>query len=170
MKGQLSLLSSFIIFSFWFAVTGCDNENGLFGHSKTKEEAKANGSTVVEYIPDKKDFNLLDGTKMQVDTAWTELSFTYNNGKRDIDSTYGYHFSVPVQNNNLENYTFTFSLLDTLNQAFTNPGPGKDGLSQLCPKHLYDKMKVLLEQKDPDTTKGWTHSIITDTITFTKIK
>jgi hypothetical protein len=43
-------------------------------------------------------------------------------------------------------------------------------LAQLCPRSLYDKMQVLLEQKDTDTTKGWMHPITTDTITFTRIK
>ena len=154
--------------SSWFAVSGCDNENALLGHSKTKAEAKANGSKVVEYIPDKKDFNLLDGTKLHIDTAWTEISFTYNNGKHDIDSTYGYNFSVPYKQEESENFSFNFSLVDTTNQMFTN-GMGKN-LCQLRPKHLYDKMGVLLEQQDPDTSKGWTHTIITDTIIFTKIK
>jgi len=169
MNGLSYLQSLVIIFISLFAMVSCDNENGLFGHSATKEKAKANGSAVIEYIPDKKDFSLLDETKMQIDTAWTEVSFTYKNGKKILDSSYGYHFSIPVINNNLNNFSFTFGLLDTLNRAFTNPGPGKEGLCQLCPKHLYHKMEVLLEQKDPDTTKGWTHTIITDTITFTKI-
>lgn len=161
--------SGLILFSC-LAILGCDNGNGLFGHSQTKEEAKANGSTVLEYVPDKTNFNLLDGTMMQVDTAWTEISFTYKDGKKIFDSSYGYHFSIPVNNNNLENFSFTFGLLDTSNRAFTNPGPGKEGLCQLCPKNLYDKMQVILEQKNPDTSKGWTKPIISDTIVFTKVK
>ncbi len=169
MKPFYKLTLILIVFSC-LSIMGCDNDNGLFGHSKTKEEAKANGSTVLEYISDKKSFNLLDGTKMQVNTAWTEISFTYKDGKKILDSNYGYHFSIPVNNNNLENFSFTFGLLDTSNQAFTNPGPGKEGLCQLCPKYLYDKMQVILEQKNTDTSKGWTQPIITDTITFTKLK
>lgn len=157
-----------VFFSF-FILTGCNND-GLFGHSKTKEEAKANGSTIIEYVPNKSKFLLLDGTKMQIDTTWTEMNFTYKDGKRIIDTGYGYHFSISVKNSNLENFTFTFGLLDTLNRAFTNAGPDKEGLTQLCPKHLHDKMEVVLEQKNPDTSFGWLKPIITDTIVFTKVK
>ena len=156
-----------IIFSF-LTMAGCDNGNGLFGHSKTKEEAKGNGSTIVEYVPDKKNFNLLDGTKMQIDTAWTEISFTYKNGDKVFDSAYGYNFAVPYKREDPESFSFTFSLADTANRVFTN-GREKNAC-QLHPRTLYDKMQVLLEQKDTDTSKGWMHPIITDTITFTRIK
>jgi hypothetical protein len=147
---------------------GCDNRNGLFGHSKTKQEAKANGSTVVEYIPNKTSFKLLDGTNMHVDTAWTEMSFTYHNGKRIIDTTYGYHFSIPFEKKIAGSFTFSFGLADTSNRVFTS---GMDeNLAQLCPRILFDKMEVLLEQKNPDSSFGWMKPIITDTIIFTKLK
>ncbi len=157
------------IFFSLLLFTGCNND-GLFGHSKTKEEAKANGSTIKEYVANKNNFLLLDGTKIQLDTAWTESSFTYKDGKRILDTTYGYHFSIPVKNSNLEKFTFTFGLSDTSNRVFTNAGPGKDGLTQLCPRYLYDKIEVLLEQKNPDTALGWLKPIITDTIVFKKIR
>ncbi|MEI9811053.1 MAG: hypothetical protein WDO16_25970 [Bacteroidota bacterium] len=168
MKKTLNILSVLLVLFSFLTMTGCDNANGLFGHSETKEEAKANGSTIAEYIPDKKDFDLLDGTKMQIDTAWTEISFTYKNGKRILDSTYGYHFSIPFKKEIAGSFTFSLSLADTTNRVFTS---GMDeGLAQLCPRHLYKKMQVLLEQKDTDTSKGWKHPIITDTITFVRVK
>ena len=148
-------------------ISGCDfiyKDNGTSGHSETKEEALTNGSTVSTYLPDKYKFNLLDGTTLNLDTAWTEVSFSHNNNIRMLDSANGFHFSIPFKKETPESFTFTFSLADKSNQSFTN-GSGEK-LIQLCPKHLYDEMKVLLEQKDPDTSKGWTHTIITDTITF----
>ena len=157
------------VFFSIFVLAGCSND-GLFGHSTTKEEAKANGSLVKEYVPNKSNFFLLDGTKMQMDTAWTEMSFTYKDGKRILDTTYGYNFSIPVKNGNLKKFTFTFRLLDTTSRAFTNPGPDDDGLTQLFPKHLHNTMEVVLAQKNPDTSFGWLKPIITDTIVFTKIK
>ena len=153
-----------------FILSSCDNSDGLFGHSKSKEEARANGSAILEYLPNKSTFKLLDGTEMKIDTAWTEISYTYKNGNRILDSSYGFHFSIPVKNDSLENFTFTFNLLDKKNQMFTNPGPGKEGLCQLCPKNLYDNMKVVLEQKDRDTSKGWLNPIFTDTIIFSRIR
>lgn len=151
-------------------ISGCDfiyKDNGRFGQSETKEEALKNNSEVSTYLPDKYKFNLLDGTTLKLDTAWTEVSFSFKNEKRIYDATYGYHFSIPFKKEVPESFTFSFSLADKSNQSFTNGGGEK--LIQLCPKHLYDEMKVLLEQKDPDTSKGWTHSIITDTITFKRI-
>jgi hypothetical protein len=159
------------IFSIPFIVlilSGCDGTDGLFGHSKTKEEAKANGSNVLEYLPNKSSFKLLDGTEMKIDTAWTEVSFTYKNNKRIYDSSYGSHFAIPYYIKDPASFTFNFHLLDTTNQMFTN---GREkGATQLCPKKLYDTMRVFLEQKDPDTSKGWTNPIITDTVTFVRLK
>lgn len=157
----------YIVVLAFVILTGCNND-GLFGHSKNKEEAKANGSTVKEYVPSKSDFLLLDGTKMQIDTAWTEISFTYKEGKRILDTIYGYYFSIPFKKEVAGSFTFSLSLVDTTNRMFTN-GMGED-IVQLSPKHLYDKMKVLLEQKNPDTSFGWLKPIITDTIVFTKIR
>jgi hypothetical protein len=151
-----------------FILAGCDGNEGLFGHSNTKEEAKANGSTVIEFVPDKTDFILLDGTKMQVDTAWTEISFTYHDGKKVADATYGYNFAIPYKRENRESFSFNFGLADITNRVFTNAREEKT--CQLYPKILYDKIAVILEQKNPDTTFGWLKPIITDTILFTKIR
>jgi hypothetical protein len=148
-------------------LNSCDfvhKDNGLFGHSSTKEEAAANGSQVLIYVPDKYSFSLLDKTTLFIDTAWTEESFSYHNGKRIIDASNGYHFSIPIIKKVPDSFTFMLSLADTHNQAFTNGGGEK--LIQLCPQTLYKEIKVLLEQKDPDTSKGWTNPIVLDTITF----
>lgn len=141
---------------------------GRFGHSETKEEAAANGSPVLRYVPNKYSFSLLDGTTILIDTAWTEVSFSYHNGKRVVDSSNGYHFSIPFIKKVPGSFTFTFSLSDEGNQVFTN-GIGET-LVQICPKTLYKEIKVLLEQKDPDTSKGWTNPIILDTITFRQLQ
>ena len=164
MKINLPLLSVL------FSLLSCENSDGLFGHSKSKAEAKANGSNVIEFLPNKSVFKLLDSTEMKVDTAWTEISFTYKNGKQVLDSSYGYNFTIQVKNDSLNNFTFNFKLLDTTNRMFTNAGPGEDGLCQLHPKILYDDMKVILEQKNRDTSKGWMDPINTDTITFRRIR
>jgi len=155
--------SAFLVISCNFST----KTDGLFGQSKTKEEALKNGSNVILFMPDKKTFNLLDGTTLTLDTAWTEVSFSLKNGERILDSTYGFHFSIPFKQLTPNTFTFHFSLLDKTNQMFTN---GMDqNLSQLCPKQLYDEMKIILDQKDPDTSKGWTNPIITDTIIYRKI-
>jgi hypothetical protein len=168
MKKTLYFPPLTLIFSSLLIIISCNSNDGLFGHSETKEEAKANGSTVVEYVPDKRNFNLLDGTKMQIDTAWTEISFTYHNEKKNFDSAYGFHFGIPYTREGREKFSFIFNLFDTTNRVFTNGREKK--ICYLCPRHLYDTMKVILEQKNPDTSLGWTQPIVTDTITFKKLK
>ena len=151
-------------------LTSCEffhKDNGLFGHSKTRQEALKNGSPIYSYVPDKNIFQLLDGTILITATAWTEISFTYKNGERVLDSSYGFHFSIPFKKAAPNTFTFTFSLLDTTNQMFMN-GISED-LCQLCPLNLSDQMKVILEQKDTDTSKGWTNPIVTDTITYRRL-
>jgi hypothetical protein len=163
---KLQVILTLIILTIIFL--SCDNGEGLFGHSQTKAEAKANGSKVLEYVPDKNLFKLVDGTSMQVDTAWTEVSFTYHNGKKVFDTTFGYNFSVPYDRENREKFSFNFKLADTTNRVFTNGR--EDKVCQLHPRVLLDTMKVLLVQKSSDTAYGWLRPIVTDTIVFTKIK
>jgi hypothetical protein len=139
---------------------------GRFANSLTKEEAAINGSPVLRHVPNKFSFSLLDGTTLLIDTAWTEIIFYYHDGKRVLDHANGYHFSIPVKKKVPDSFTFSFSLADKGNQAFTNVAG--DSLIQICPRLLFNEMKVLLEQKDPDTSKGWTHPIISDTIIFKK--
>ncbi|WP_462254870.1 hypothetical protein [Ferruginibacter sp.] len=165
----LAKREKYILLCFIFPLTlaSCDNSEGLFGHSETKEQAKANGSTVIEYVPDKVTFDLLDGTQMKIDTAWTEVSFTYHNGNEILDSAYGFHFGIPFKIKDEKSFTFNFQLLDTTNRVFTN-GRGRK-ICYLCPRTLHDTMKIILEQKTPDTSIGWLKPIITDTIIFTRI-
>jgi hypothetical protein len=164
-------LLSFFLFSCLFIIPfGCDNSNGLFGRSDTKEEARSRGSNVTEYLPDKTNVILLTGKKMRIDTAWAEISFTYKEGKKISDSTYGYNFTIPFTEevHTKYNFPFSFGLADSSNRMFTNGMGLKE--CQLRPIYLFDTMKVLLEQKNPDTSLGWLKPIITDTITFVKIK
>lgn len=123
---------------------------------------------MLEYMQDKKLFHLLDGTDMNIDTAWTEVSFTYFNGKRVYNKRDEYNFAIPYKLKDSNSFTFTFSLADTTNRMFTNAREAK--VCQLHPKSLYDSIKVLLEQKDTDTSKGRLNPIITDTITFIRLK
>jgi len=161
----LLVIFSLLVFS---ACNFFYKDNGRPGYSKTKKEALANGSPVSIYVPNKFSFPLLDGTTLLIDTAWTEMSFSYHNGQRVINADYGYHLSIPFIKKNIDSFTFTFSLADKTNEMFTNGL--YDSLCQLCPTELHDEMKVLIEQKDPDTSKGWTHPIIKDTITFKRFK
>ncbi len=153
--------------TFFYSCDFFYKDNGTFGRSNTKDEARKNGSEVFLYLPNKNEFQLLDGTTLTTDTAWTEVSFTYNKGQRVLDSSFGFIFSIPFKQFDPTKFTFNFTLFDTSNRVFTN-GIGDD-LCQLYPKKLKDEIKVILEQKDTDTSKGWTNPIVTDTITFKRL-
>ena len=156
-----------IIFVISTMSIGCSND-GQFGHSASREEALANGSTVTQYQSETTTFPLLDGTMLMIDTAWTEMSFTYSNGTRVFDTAYGYHFTIPFRKQIAGSFNFSFELADSSNRVFTN---GMDeNFAQLCPRVLYDQIKVLLVQKNPDSSLGWTRPIVTDTLVFLKIK
>lgn len=151
-------------------ISGCDfiyKNNGTFGSSQTKEKAKKNGAEIVKYLPNKNTFELIDSTTLKIDTAWTEMSFTYKNGERVYDSRFGYIFNVPFQKEVPNSFTFSFELLDKSNQEFTN-GIREDKC-ELRPKILKDTVKIILEQKNPQEEVGWISPIITDTILFRKI-
>ena len=147
--------------------TGCFKPMERFGYSETKEEAKATGSTVIEYIPAKTSFKLLDSTEMTIDTAWTEISFTYYRGEKNVfDTADGYHFSVPYHKQG-DHLVFRFALADADNTKFTSNI--SETIGRLYPKHLYDTMRLIIEQKSADPVFPWANPIITDTILFMKL-
>jgi hypothetical protein len=163
---NISLVLLIILF-----ISGCDfiyKNNGTFGSSHTKEDAINNGEEILQYLPNKNTFELIDSTTLQIDTAWTEMSFTYKNGERIYDFRFGYIFNVPFQKEVPNSFTFSFELLDKSNQEFTN-GIGEDKC-ELRPKILKDTLKIILEQKNSEKEVGWISPIITDTIVFIKIK
>jgi hypothetical protein len=161
----------YLIVLIALSLTGCDfiyKNNGTFGSSQSKEEAKKNGAEIVQYLPNKNTFKLIDSTVLLIDTAWTEMSFTYKNGERFYDSQFGYIFNVPFKKEVPNSFTFSFELLDKSNQEFTN-GIGEDKC-ELRPKILKDTLKIILEQKNTEKGVGWISPIITDTIVFRKIR
>jgi len=163
-------LYKLILLLFLTTSFGCDffyKNNGTFGNSYTRAEAIDNGSETFQYLPDRTRFKLIDGRMLKIDTAWTEESFSYKNGKRKYDTAYGYIFNVPYKAQESGNFTFNFELLDKDNQMFTN-GLGSDRC-KLRPTVLKDKMQIIIEQKNPKQGVGWKSPIITDTISFVRI-
>jgi hypothetical protein len=169
LNNQYMLTTKRILFtSIFLVVIGCNNMDNLYGHSKTKEEAKRNGSPVLEYLPVKNNYQLRDGDIIKIDTAWTEISFYYKNGERVLDSSDGFVFTIPFRRPRPDIPNFSLSLADTNNRVFTN-GTAKD-YTQIRPRRLSDTMLIALKQPNPDTSIGWRHGIVTDTIVFIRIK
>lgn len=148
-------------------MNSCDSGDGLFGHSKSIEEARSEKYGFRIYVSDIREFKLIDGSRMLIDTAWREVSFTYKNGKKIPDSLFGYNFSIPYKFSGKQEFKVLLRLMDSSNVFFTN-GMNPD-VCFLRPKRLYDTMNVLLEQKNPDTSLGWLKPIISDTINFIRL-
>jgi hypothetical protein len=115
------------------------------------------------FLPDKTEFKLLDNIIIKIDTACTSKD-NYINGK--VNSSYS--FRIPIISPKNERMKFGFQLLNTSNQF----GASENGSNcKVLPiKNLKDKIIVLIKQKNPKKNIGWKKPIITDTITYRKIK
>ena len=115
------------------------------------------------FLPDKNEFELLNNTIIRIDTACTSKD-NYINGK--VNNSY--NFRIPIISNNNERMKFGFQLLNKSNQFGTSENGSDCKVLQL--KKLNDKIIVLIKQKNPNKNIGWKKPIITDTITYRKIK
>jgi hypothetical protein len=115
------------------------------------------------FLPDKNEFELLDNAIIKIDTACTSKD-NYINGK--VNNSY--NFRIPIISYKNERTKFGFQLLNESNQFGTSEN-GSD-CKVLPLKKLNDKIIVLIKQKNPNKNIGWEKPIITDTITYRKIK
>jgi len=168
-KYGLILISLFAVYYVYDFITKISNKNeGLFGHSKSRENAIKNGFTVVDFKPNKDTLKLIDGRKIVIKKVWSEVSWTYHNGKPKIADEYGNTLCLEFSGKD-DDFVFTFDLLDKENQQFTN-GIG-DSICHLKPKKLNEFIDVVLEEKDPNKEIGWSKGgIITDTIRMKRIE
>nr|WP_321222908.1 hypothetical protein [uncultured Psychroserpens sp.] len=165
-KYVLILISLFAVYYIYDFVTKISNKNeGLFGHSKSRENAINNGFTVVDFKPSKDTLTLINGRKIVIKKVWSEVSWTYHNGKPQIADEYGHTLCLEFSGKQ-DDFVFTFSLLDKKNQQFTN-GIG-DSICHLKPKKLYDFIDTVLREKNPKKNVGWKNGLVTDTIRMTK--
>ena len=166
-KYGLIIFSLFIVYCVYDFVTKISNKsNGLFSHSKSRENAIKNGFKIIDFKPSKDNLKLIDGREVIIKKVWSEVSWTYHNGKPKIADAYGYTLHLEFSGKN-DDFVFTFDLLDKTKQEFTN-GIG-DSICHLRPKRLYDFIDVVLEEKNPKKEIGWINGgIITDTIRMIK--
>ena len=154
-------------------LTSCINDDkrvGTYGSSDNIGESKINKLYIVSYIPNKISFKLIDGSVVKIDTAWAESMWIYDKNDKPIvpDSIVGFNFILPFSKQNFSdnmNFRFDFANLDTLN----GQGYGiEESKWEFNPKALKDTIRILIQQRNPDTTLGWERPIINDTLIYIK--
>lgn len=147
---------------------GCINAKsaGEYGTSGNKIISKKLGFYLCDYFPDKYKLTLLNKSIIEIDTAWCETKWVYDNdGNPKADKGSGQNFIIPLKKDDV-GFNFEFHLLDTANQAFSN---GMDSSRcVLSTISLKDTIAVVVFEKSLDTSIGWKKPIRIDTIRFFK--
>jgi len=149
-------------------LTSCMNYKGAggFGVSEDITTSKSKNLYRFKYCPNKIKFKLLDSSYIQIDTAWTEIMWSYDEQCNPSPAeAFGYNFVVPIVKQAFDKFVFTLSLADTSNESFTNGI--EENRCVLNPSKLLDTIGIILEQKNPNEN-GWKEKIVTDTIIFIK--
>jgi hypothetical protein len=120
---------------------------------------------LVKFLPDKLKFVLLDGSKMKIDTSRMRISYDKNGRLLNDLKSSGYDLNILFKKQNANDFQFDFRSLDT-----TNHSGGIDNTSKMIHFEKFEKeYKILLEQKNSDTSVGWEKPMVTDTLVFKRI-
>ena len=127
--------------------------------TKTDKDPQEVRTEQVLYSPTPNNFILLDSTRLSIFTAKTEIS--YDNDDKILNT--GFPLEILFEKEKPENFQFELRLLGD-----KYAGGIEEGRKIIRMDELKDTVRVVLEQKNPDSNKGWTEPIITDTINFFK--
>lgn len=116
------------------------------------------------FISDKKEFTLLDGGILSVDTAFIEIWYNKANERKD-NANPKFRLQLPFNKKAPEIYNASFRLLDEGSSVgiFENR-------QQLFVDSIKDEFILVLEQKNLDSNLGWRVPIETDTFKLKRIK
>lgn len=133
----------------------------LTATNKDPDEASAK---VFKYLPNKQQFTLLDSSTLHIDTSTIKVSFDKHNKRLNDTKSWGYNLTIIFEKQPKDNFQFDFDI----------PGRGdqggiSDSLKNLNFHDFKDDYKVILTQKNPDTSFGWTKPVNTDTLTFKRL-
>lgn len=120
----------------------------------------------IEYLSNKKLFILLDKSTMSIDTSTIYINYNSDGKCLTTDDSTGYSLHIPFKKQFKESFQFNFKLLN-LKEDYS--GGIEDYSKEIDVKKIENEYKILLEQKNTDTTLGWTKPIVTDTLVFKKI-
>lgn len=119
----------------------------------------------VKYLPNKQNFILLNKSKLFIDTSIIKIAIDKNGKEINSGKSIGYYLTILFKKENKNDFQFEFKILGN---QFTNGIT--DSSQEVHLNELKNEIKVLIEQKNPDTSLGWQKPIITDTLIFKRIK
>lgn len=130
----------------------------------TNKDPDETSAKEFKYLPNKQQFTLLDSSTLHIDTSTIKVSFDKNNKRLNDTKHFGYNLIIPFKKQHETGFQFDFNI------------PGRDdqgGISDSSKGLIFpdfrDEYQVILEQKNPDTSLGWTKQINTDTLIFRRI-
>jgi hypothetical protein len=132
--------------------------------TKTDKDPDEVKSEIVKYLPSKQHLILLDGSLLKIDTASMTISYDKDNNRLNETKSSGYVFVIPFKKQVENSFQFTLRLPGNI-----YAGGIDDTFKDFQFKDFNDFYKVILEQKNPDTSLGWTKPIITDTLIFNRL-
>ncbi|MCB0734506.1 MAG: hypothetical protein H6608_12480 [Flavobacteriales bacterium] len=125
----------------------------------TNKDPKEARTVEVMYAPSPNSFILLDSTRLVVHPAKTEISYDKDSNVLNT----GYSLQIPFEKEQSDYFQFTLRLAGS-----KYSGGIEEHQKQIRLDSLSDVIQVVLEQKNPDPTKGWSEPVVTDTISFVR--
>ena len=102
---------------------------------------------------------------MKIDTSTIEISYAKDGKRLNDTKAKGYVLYIPFYQQPDNNFQFDFKFIG---------GESKDGINKdfktFYFKELKEEYKIILEQKNPDTSFGWSKPITTDSLIFKRIR
>jgi hypothetical protein len=127
--------------------------------TKTDKDPREKRTKLVWYYPIKKNYILLDSTKLLINKAKTEISYD----KEDKILNTNYRIEIPFKKENPDIFQFEVRSLDD-----GNISENQKDKNIIYIKKLSDTLKIVLIERNPNPKKGWTAPIVSDTISFIK--
>lgn len=132
--------------------------------TKTDKDPDEVRTEVIKYVPTKQQFILLDSSAMQIDTCIINVSYDKEGKRLNDTKSKGYSLLIPFTKQRAGDFQFQLRIAG---DEFA--GGISESSKSFQFTELKDDYKIILEQKNPDTTYGWTKPIVTDTLIFKRI-
>lgn len=175
MKSKLIKLSIFIvILLFVFSFVHKTSVKNVHNFSDSKYTSKKNNFYILDYVPTEKVIKLKYWpVTIILDTAWTEhqwfeeANFFSSTLQKADNGTY--NMGLKIKSESTEDFVYSF---DIIPEGVGSIG-GNNPMTKQHEGVLYkfsDTLKIIVQEKNPIDSIGWTKHIITDTIMYIKCK
>lgn len=131
---------------------------------KDANEKEVYRTEKVQYLPNKQQFILLDKSFMSIDTSSISIDYNKDGKCLTLGNSTGYALNIPFKKQYKDSFQFNLKLI---NEEYASGM--QENSADINVNKIEKEYKILLEQKNIDTSLGWKKPIITDTIVFKKL-